>query len=176
MYLHKCYRDLDIVKTKFYTHIVIIYSMYRYSLLLATMITISMYGYDGDRTKPPRTCTPRTLTPGHIPPWTLTPRTYTPLDTYPLDIYPLDRYLLGHILPGHIPPGYIPPGHLRASSTGRWKYIKSTTDVYRLVAGSWSLVGTDKWILAPFWLPIRPLILRLIGRTSGLWVKKYSTI
>ena len=48
--------------------------------------------------------------------------------------------------------------------------------MYRLIAGSWGLVGTDQWILAPFWLQIRPVILPLVGRRIEFLSKKYSTM
>ena len=51
------------------------------------------------------------------------------------------------------------------------KINKLTTDVYRLIAGSSRLVGTDQWMLASFWRPTKGLILRFVGRR-----KKYSTM
>ena len=56
------------------------------------------------------------------------------------------------------------------------KVIKLTTDVYRLIAGSWGLVSTDQWILVPFWLQIRPVILSLVSRRIWFSGKKYSTM
>ena len=54
--------------------------------------------------------------------------------------------------------------------------MKSTTDVYRLVGGYWRLIGTDVKVLDPFWLPIRPFILSLVGRRIDIFGKKYSTM
>ena len=48
--------------------------------------------------------------------------------------------------------------------------------MYRLVGGYWRLIGTDIWILAPFWLPIRPFILSLVGRRIDFFCKKYSSM
>ena len=48
--------------------------------------------------------------------------------------------------------------------------------MYRLVGGYWRLIGTDVWILAPFWLPIRPVFLSLVGRRIDYFGKKYSTM
>ena len=65
---------------------------------------------------------------------------------------------------------------LRAGSTRRRNFIKSTNDVYRLIVGSCRLVGTNQWILALFWRATRHFILYLVGRRSGLLGKIYSTM
>ena len=48
------------------------------------------------------------------------------------------------------------------------------TYTYSLIVGYCRLVGTDEWILAPFWLPIRPFILSLVDRRIDFLGKKYS--
>ena len=37
-------------------------------------------------------------------------------------------------------------------------------------------MGTDQWIVVPFWLPIRPVILSLVGRRIEFLGKKYGTM
>ena len=65
---------------------------------------------------------------------------------------------------------------LRPGSTRRYKIIKRTTDVYRLIAGSYRLVGTNQWMLAQLWRTTRHFTSHFVGKESGPLDKNYSTM
>ena len=48
--------------------------------------------------------------------------------------------------------------------------------MYRLIPGSWRLVGTNQRILVTFCLRIRPVILSLVGSRMEFLGKKYGTM